>query len=98
MNIEFPSDCDITYPKVSQRIGAKGNLVSGSKTFKFTLIPRSEGEYFIPGASFTYYDDETETYKTITSQDFRIDVKPARSLFHQDEEKTEKPKGKVYKI
>lgn len=98
LNIDFPSDCDITYPKVSQRIGAKGNLVSGSKTFKFTLIPRSEGEYFIPGASFTYYDDETETYKTITSQDFHIDVKPARTPFHQDEEKTDKPKGKVYKI
>lgn len=98
LNIDFPSDCDITYPKVSQRIGAKGNLVSGSKTFKFTLIPRSEGEYFIPGASFTYYDDETETYKTITSQDFRLEVKPGRTPSHQDEEKSDKPKGKVYKI
>ena len=98
LNIDFPSDCDITYPKVSQRIGAKGNLVSGSKTFKFTLIPRSEGEYFIPGVSFTYYDDEIETYKTITSQDFRLEVKPGRTPSYQEEEKSEKPKGKVYKI
>ena len=98
LNIDFPSDCDITYPKVSQRIGAKGNLVSGSKTFKFTLIPRSEGEYFIPGASFTYYDDETETYKTVTTQDFRLEVKPGRTPSHQEEEKSDKPKGKIYKI
>lgn len=98
LNIDFPSDCDITYPKVSQHISAKGNLVSGSKTFKFTLIPRSEGEYFIPGANFTYYDDESQTYKTITSQDFRLDVKPARTQQPQDEGKSEKLKGKVYKI
>lgn len=98
LNIEFPADCDITYPKVTQHISAKGNLVSGTKTFKFTLIPRSEGEYFIPGANFTYYDDESQTYRTITSQDFRLDVKPGRTQQQQDEEKTEKPKGKVYKI
>ena len=98
-NIDFPSDCDITYPKVSQSIGAKGNLVSGSKTFRFTLIPRSEGEYFIPGANFTYYDDEIQTYKTISTQDFRIEVKPGRLAPQQnDGQNDNKPKGKVYKI
>ena len=97
--IDFPSDCDITYPKVSQNISAKGNLVSGSKTFRFTLIPRSEGEYFIPGANFTYYDDEIQSYKTISAQDFRIEVKPGRTAPQQNEGQNDnKPKGKVYKI
>ena len=98
LNIDFPSDCDITYPRVSQRISAKGNLVSGSKTFQFTLIPRSEGEYFIPGAQFMYYDDEMENYKTIISQDFHLDVKPGRFQSPKEEEKSDKPQGKVYKI
>ena len=98
LNIEFPSDCDVTYPKVIQHISAKGNLVNGSKTFKFTLIPRSEGEYFIPGTNFTYYDDEMQNYKTISSQDFRLEVKPGSSPSTQEDEKSDKPKGKVYKI
>lgn len=99
LNVDFPSDCDITYPKVSQNISAKGNLVSGSKTFRFTLIPRSEGEYFIPGANFTYYDDEIQSYKTISAQDFRIEVKPGRTSPQQNEGQNDnKPKGKVYKI
>jgi hypothetical protein len=98
LDIDFPADCDITYPRVSQHISAKGNLVNGSKTFQFTLIPRSEGEYFIPGTQFIYYDDEMETYKTITSQDFRIEVKPARTPSPQEEQKSDKPQGKVYKI
>lgn len=96
--MDIPSDCDITYPKVSQHISAKGNLVSGSKTFRYVLIPRSEGEFFIPGVTFTYYDDETQTYKTITTQDFRLDVKPGRSAAPAEEEKSDRPKGKVYKI
>ena len=98
LNIDFPADCDVTYPKVIQHISAKGNLVSGSKTFQFTLIPRSEGEYFIPGANFTYYDDEMQNYKTVSSQDFRLEVKPGRTPSTQDDEKSDKPKGKVYKI
>lgn len=99
IDIDFPSDYDITYPKVRQSISAKGNLVSGSKTFQFTLIPRSEGEYFVPSAIFTYYDDETQTFKSIVTQDFRIEVKPARNVpHHNDGENDNKPKGKVYKI
>jgi len=101
LNLDFPSDCDITYPRVSQRISAKGGLVSGTKTFQFTLIPRSEGEYFINGASFTYYDDESQTYKTVTTQDFRLDVKPGRQAPSQNDDNdnsSSKPKGKVYKI
>ncbi len=99
IKIDFPADCDITYPKITQRIGAKGNLVSGSKTFQFRLIPHTEGEYFIPGATFTYYDDETQTYKTVSTQDFRFEVKPGTASPRQDEEDLpSKPKGKVYKI
>lgn len=99
LGIDFPSDCDITYPKVKQHISAKGNLVSGSKTFQFTLIPRSEGEYYIPSAVFTYYDDEIQANKAVTTQDFRIEVKPGRTAPQQnDSQNDNKPKGKVYKI
>lgn len=98
LNIDFSSDCDITYPKVSQNISAKGNLVNGSKTFRYTLIPRSEGEYFIPGANFTYYDDETQAYKTISTQDFHIDVKSARKVPQNDDDDGGALPGKVYKI
>lgn len=99
LNIDFPSDCDVTYPRVSQRISAKGNLVSGSKTFQFTLIPRSEGEYFIPNVVFIYYDDEMQQNKSISTQDFRFEVKPAGNApAHDEKESSSKPKGKVYKI
>ena len=100
LDIDFPSDCDVTYPRVSQRISAKGNLVTGTKTFQFTLIPRSEGEYYIPNAMFMYYDDERQGIMAITSKDFHFDVKPGNTPIHKDEgeDSPTKPKGKVYKI
>ena len=102
LDIDFPSDCDVTYPRVTQRISAKGNLVSGTKTFQFRLIPRSEGEYFIPNVMFMYYDDEKQNITGVSTQDFRFEVKPAHTPSNKDEDNNDntssKPKGKVYKI
>lgn len=99
LNIDFPADCDVTYPKVSGNISAKGDIVSGSKTFRYTIIPRSEGTFLIPGASYQYYDYDSGSYKTVTSQDYQIVVGPARepSTPSTDTEKKSKP-AKTYKI
>lgn len=100
LDIEFPDDCDVTYPKVSQHVSAKGNLVSGSKTFKFTIIPQSEGEFYIPGIIFIYYDDELQTNKSIFTQGFRFEAKPAlpNPKDSDERESSGKVKGKTYKI
>ena len=48
-----------------------------------------------------YYDDEKQSIMGITTQDFHIDVKPAKESPRQDENdesSSKKPKGKVYKI
>ena len=74
--------------------------MSGTKTFQFTLIPRSEGEYFIPNAMFMYYDDEMQGIKGVTTQDFRFEAKPGPATAPKDDDdsSSSKPKGKVYKI
>lgn len=101
LNINFPSDFDVTFPKVTGNISAKGNIVTGSKSFKYTIIPRSEGSFLIPGATYTYYDFNTGSYKTITSQDYPIEVSPSRSFptpsIEEDTPKKKAP-AKTYKI
>lgn len=97
IEINFPSEWDKMYPKVSQSVSAKGNLVSGSKTFKYTFIPHAAGEYYVPGAKFTYYDDETMTYKTVSAQDLRIVVKESANAPQQNDNSAIK-NAKTYKI
>lgn len=99
LNIEFPTDCDVTYPRISGHITAKGDIVSGSKTFKYTIIPRSEGTFFIPNATYNYYNFESGSYKTISSQDYQIEVTPGKQQVTPSEEPEKKHKpAKTYKI
>ncbi len=99
LNIDFPTDCDVTYPRISGHISAKGDIVSGSKTFKYTIIPRSEGSFFIPGATYNYYNYDTGSYKTISSQDYQIEVLPGKQHNDSNEPVEKKHKNvKTYKI
>lgn len=101
LGIDFPADCDITYPRVTSHISARNDMPTGTKTFRYTIIPRSEGTFLIPGATFTYYNYETGTYKTLSSQDFQIEVSPAKNNVPSDSDDNEKkPKSNVrtYKI
>lgn len=104
LNIDFPADCDVTYPKISGHISAKGDIITGSKTFKYTIIPRQEGTYLIPGVTYRYYDYDSGSYKTATSADYQLEVvpgkqAPAETESHDEENTIKKSKpAKTYKI
>ncbi len=102
LGIDFPADCDVTYPRITGSISARNDRVSGSKTFRYTLIPRSEGTFRIPGATYTYYDYDMGAYKTVSSPDYQLEVLPPRRGAPDvpDNGEGERPKSKVktYKI
>ena len=103
LGIDFPADCDVTYPRITGHISAKNDIVTGSKTFRYTIIPRSEGTFLIPGATFIYYNYDMGTYKSISSPDYQLEVHPARTntapaLPDTDTDKKTKSNVKTYKI
>ena len=74
LDIEFPPDFDVTEPRVSDNISTKGNAVSGSRIFEYVIIPRNEGSFTIPKASFSFFDIQSGTYKTLTTQEFTLEI------------------------
>lgn len=72
--IEFPSDFDVTDPKITDNINTRGNSVTGSRSFEYVIIPRSAGEFVIPTASFSYFDPKTHTYNTLTTPEFKLKI------------------------
>lgn len=48
--------------------------VKGSKTFNFVLVPVTAGKKQIPPVSFSYFDPGKQTYKTISTDSFYVDV------------------------
>jgi hypothetical protein len=71
--IEFPAEFETYDPKVNENISV-GNIVSGSKTYEYLLIPRKRGEYTIKDFNFSYFDHEKKQYVTIPSPELKITV------------------------
>jgi hypothetical protein len=49
--------------------------LSGTKEFEYLAVPRHAGKYKIPSVDFVFFDPQTKTYKTLSSEEFTINVK-----------------------
>ena len=76
--IEFPADFDVTDPKITDNINTRGNSVTGSRTFEYIIIPREPGDFTIPAASFSYFDLKTHSYKTLTTDSYKMKVEKGK--------------------
>jgi len=56
-----------------------GNKVIGNKTFEFSIIPEQEGIYDIPPIRWSYFDPESETYKTHKSKKHTVSIQPGKN-------------------
>jgi len=72
--ITLPQDIEQYEPKISSKIKHQGNVISGSKTAEYILIPRIEGDYQIKPLRFSYFDPVQKQYKTITSRPISLHI------------------------
>jgi hypothetical protein len=49
-------------------------LVTGSRKFEYVIIPRNEGTFTIPKATFTFFDLQANTYKILTTEAYTLQV------------------------
>lgn len=72
--ITFPSDFEVYDPKVTDRFSTSDNGLSGSREFEYLIIPRHAGTFKLDPINFVYFDTNSKTYKTISSQTFEFVV------------------------
>ncbi|MEX0822723.1 MAG: BatD family protein [Rhodothermales bacterium] len=51
-------------PGIETSIDRDGRRIRGSKTFRYVLVPRSNGTYELPPVTLTYFDPESGRYET----------------------------------
>lgn len=80
--IAFPKTFEVYDPEISDNIKYTDNGVSGSRTFEWILIPRTEGSYTIPEVKLTYFDPSSKQYinKTAPSISLKINKGDPKSL------------------
>ena len=62
--IDFPSSFEVYEPKIDDNIKRGPDGVSGSRTFEWVLIPRSQGDFEIPAYEISYFDPSKGSYET----------------------------------
>ena len=72
--VEFPKDFDKYDAKITDKTKLTSNGVEGNIIYDFLAVPRNQGKYTIPPVDFVYYDTEANSYKTIKTQSFDINV------------------------
>ena len=73
--VVFPIDFEVYDPKVDNsniRVSAAGS--SGTKTIEYMAIPRFAGDFVIPAINFSYFDTKSGTYKTISTESYKLHV------------------------
>jgi len=72
--VNFPSDFDKYDPKTNENTRVTRDGLTGQLTFDYTFVPRNVGHYTIPAVTFTFFDTEAGTYRTLRTQSVELDV------------------------
>jgi hypothetical protein len=72
--IIFPADFDLFDPKVDVNTRVSTSGVTGSKSIEYYAIPRYAGKFTIPRAQFSYFDLKSGTYKTLSTNEYNLQV------------------------
>ena len=80
--LTVPASMEKYEPEYTENVKTNLNGMQGSITNTYTLVPQAKGKYPVSPISFSYFDLNTESYKTLTSNEILIDVKgdPAGSV------------------
>jgi oxygen tolerance protein BatD len=52
-------------PEIKDEVRASGTSVRGTKTFRYPIIPQSDGKYVIAPIAMAYFDPQARAYKTM---------------------------------
>ncbi|MBK5721599.1 protein BatD [Dysgonomonas sp. Marseille-P4677] len=72
--IKFPKDFETYDANVKNDFKLTENGLSGTKSIEYMFIPRYPGKFTIPAIEFSYFDTKSNTYKTISSPSYTLDV------------------------
>ncbi|MBW8242407.1 BatD family protein [Muricauda oceani] len=71
---ELPSSLEVYDPEYEESINTYSSGMEGKVSNNYTIVPSFRGKYPIPSISFSFFDPDTGTYKTIRSEEINIEV------------------------
>ena len=72
--ISVPNTLEVYEPEHDEQVKITLSGMQGTIEDRYTIVPQFQGKYPIPPVQFSYFDPQTTSYKTLTSQDLIVDV------------------------
>ena len=72
--VKFPEDFEVYDPKVDSKFRLTNAGLSRNKVIEYLAIPRNAGTYKIPAIKFSYFDIKSRSYKTLTTEEYTVQV------------------------
>lgn len=77
--LKLPNGLVAYDPAVVDTVTGRTTTISGAKTITYSITPRTPGDYDIPATDFTYFNPQTGKYITVSTQAFKLHVKPGNN-------------------
>jgi hypothetical protein len=72
--LEFPTAFDVFEPKHNEEVNTPLSGMIGKISDTYTIVPQAKGKYPIKPLVFSYFDLKSNSYKTVTSDEFIVEV------------------------
>ncbi len=78
--LKLPNGLESFDPEIRDTITGKGTLISGHKYIKYAISANAAGDYKIEPIAFAYFDNTSNSYKTLYTQAFQLHVKQGKNI------------------
>ena len=85
----FPNVFETYDTKVTDNYHLTANGNEGSKSYEFIAVPRENGHFTIPAMDFSFFNPDTHSYQTLSTQSFNVDVNIGKTISGEPSEVTE---------
>ena len=72
--LSLPSALEVYEPEFNEGIRTTTEGMEGSVSNNYTIVPSFKGKYPIPSIAFSYFDPETEKYRSLNSAEIMVNV------------------------
>lgn len=72
--VKFPQDFELYDPKETDKTTYTSEGAKGNKVYDYVAVPRHGGTFHIPAVEFCYFDLDSKSYKTLTTDSMTIQV------------------------
>jgi hypothetical protein len=72
--LSWPGEFEVFDPEVIDRINVNENGESGSRTFRYVVIPRAPGDFTLPMPKGSWFSTKTRSYVDLESKELKLTV------------------------